>query len=649
MNSRASVGRASAAMSALGRASLLWRPDADFMRRHRGGLLALAAALVLALSAAFIPWTLPRQTIEREIAAQVKAATGLDVVGNGHATFSALPPRISIADVALADAPRSLSIETRKVRARVRLLPLLAGRLEIAEATLVHPHLTMDLARPPAIAGAIAQAASAPAATLEADRTDEVRLGVLRVQSGSALLQRHGEPDIVIDHVDGTFDWRRISAPATITGTFAWRGEPASIDFWLGQPVNLLRGEQSATTLRVKSVSLSLSANGNLSSGPHAQFVGRVVASAASLRHVGRLANLAIPLPGLLADTSLAADATVADNGFSLSNLRLTLDRNEFEGTLAFRNDGPRPSLAGTLAASQLNLDPIVAEITPVITPDGRWTEAPFALRDLSKVDMDLRVSAARTRLRRIQFDDAALSLLMKAGRLELALAEAKAYKGLFKARLSAVGAGGNVLDLRGNAQLANIDAGALAWDLLDRPRMSGTLNASVSMEAAGDSVLQTIRGLDGKAQFSITQGDVGGLDLNEALRRVATRPLSSLNEIRGGRTVFDKAVGTFRINKGVAEIVDAAASAPDLSIGINGSVQIADRTLALKGVATQAPNDSKSAAELTQLPFEVIGTWDDPAIVPDAQSLIRRSGAAERLYRESAAQPVSAPDKPAE
>jgi AsmA protein len=112
---------------------------------------------------------------------------------------------------------------------------------------------------------------------------------------------------------------------------------------------------------------------------------------------------------------------------------------------------------------------------------------------------------------------------------------------------------------------------------------------------------------------------------------------------------VFDKAVGTFRINKGVAEIVDASASAPDLSIGINGTVQIAERRLALKGVATQAPNDSKSAAELTQLPFEVIGSWDDPAIVPDTKSLIRRSGAAERLYRESGAQPVSAPEKVAE
>jgi AsmA protein len=168
-------------------------------------------------------------------------------------------------------------------------------------------------------------------------------------------------------------------------------------------------------------------------------------------------------------------------------------------------------------------------------------------------------------------------------------------------------------------------------------------------MEAAGDSVLQTIRGLDGKAQFSITQGDIGGLDLNEALRRVATRPLSSLNEIRGGRTVFDKAVGTIRINKGVAEIVEASAVAPDLSIGMSGSVQIADRTLALQGTATQAPSDAKSAAEPTQLPFQVIGSWDDPAIVPDAQSLIRRSGAAERLYRESGAQPASVPDKPAE
>jgi AsmA protein len=648
MKSRVSGGRANGAISAIGRASLLWWPDADFVRRHRRTLLVVAGLIAVCLAAAFVPWTLPQQTVDREIAAQVKSATGLKFVGSGPATFSALPPRITVADVTLADEPRSLSLRAKKVRARLRLLPLLAGRLEIASATLSRPDLTLDLDRHPAIAGAIAQAARAPAATLEADRTDDVRLGVVSIQSGAARLQRQGEPDIVIDHIDGTFDWRRISAPATLSGTFAWRGEPASIDFWLAQPANLLRGEQSAATLRVKSLSLSLSANGNASTGAHQQFVGRIVASTPSLRHLGRLANIAIPLPGVLGETSLDCDATVADNGFALSNLRLSLDRNDFEGTLALRSDGPRPSLAGTLAASHLALDPLIAEITPVVTPEGQWTQEPFELRDLSKMDVDLRVSAARTRLRRVQFDDAALSLLMKAGRLELALAEAKAYKGLFKARLSAVGAGGNALDLRGNAQLANIDAGALAWDLLDRPRVSGTLNASISMEAAGDSVLQTIRGLDGKGQFSIVQGDIGGLDLTEALRRVATRPLSSLTDMRGGRTVFDRAAGSFRISKGVAEIVEASAQAPGLSIGMTGSVQIADRMLALKGVATQAPGDAKAATEPTQLPFDVLGSWDDPSIVPDAQSLIRRSGAAERLYKQGGTQ-AAVGDKPAE
>jgi AsmA protein len=80
----------------------------------------------------------------------------------------------------------------------------------------------------------------------------------------------------------------------------------------------------------------------------------------------------------------------------------------------------------------------------------------------------------------------------------------------------------------------------------------------------------------------------------------------------------------------------------------MTGSVQIADRMLALKGVATQAPGDAKAATEPTQLPFDVLGSWDDPSIVPDAQSLIRRSGAAERLYKQGGTQ-AAVGDKPAE
>jgi AsmA protein len=54
-------------------------------------------------------------------------------------------------------------------------------------------------------------------------------------------------------------------------------------------------------------------------------------------------------------------------------------------------------------------------------------------------------------------------------------------------------------------------------------------------------------------------------------------------------------------------------------------------RDLDLKGVAALVSNASASADEF-DLPFVVQGPWDDPIILPDAQALIRRSGAAAPL-----------------
>jgi AsmA protein len=52
-------------------------------------------------------------------------------------------------------------------------------------------------------------------------------------------------------------------------------------------------------------------------------------------------------------------------------------------------------------------------------------------------------------------------------------------------------------------------------------------------------------------------------------------------------------------------------------------------RDLDLKGVATLV---SSATANEFDLPFVVQGQWDDPIMLPDPQSLIRRSGAAAPL-----------------
>ena len=73
------------------------------------------------------------------------------------------------------------------------------------------------------------------------------------------------------------------------------------------------------------------------------------------------------------------------------------------------------------------------------------------------------------------------------------------------------------------------------------------------------------------------------------------------------------------------------------MRLTVGGQVSVPTRDLDLKGVATLA---SSETANEFDLPFVVQGQWDDPIMLPDAQSLIRRSGAAAPLL-ESRSRPA--------
>ncbi len=67
------------------------------------------------------------------------------------------------------------------------------------------------------------------------------------------------------------------------------------------------------------------------------------------------------------------------------------------------------------------------------------------------------------------------------------------------------------------------------------------------------------------------------------------------------------------------------------MRLALAGSASIPTRDLDLKGTASLfgAPNE---ATPSFARPFVVQGPWDDPIMLPDPQSLIRRSGAAAPL-----------------
>ncbi len=132
-------------------------------------------------------------------------------------------------------------------------------------------------------------------------------------------------------------------------------------------------------------------------------------------------------------------------------------------------------------------------------------------------------------------------------------------------------------------------------------------------------------------ATLRSNSGDIYGLDLGLAFRRLERRPLTAGLELRSGRTAFDLLAAKFSLVQGQADIEEGVARDARMTTYFSGRAQIAERTIDLHAMASRVAMDSADAKPL-QLGFTLSGGWDDAAFAPDALGLINRSDAAAPL-----------------
>jgi AsmA protein len=100
-------------------------------------VVLLLSLLALALvGTAVAPWTLPSGGLAASVGRQFRDNYGLELRVAGRSTFALLPvPRIKFEGISLA-SDDGLAVEQGVLRGELRLLPLLLGRVELAEAAL---------------------------------------------------------------------------------------------------------------------------------------------------------------------------------------------------------------------------------------------------------------------------------------------------------------------------------------------------------------------------------------------------------------------------------------------------------------------------------------------------------------------------------
>lgn len=590
-------------------------------------LLAVAAVAVGVLTTA--GYLISPETVRSEVLGGIRSATGLDPILGGKASVTLFPKgSVSFADVVLGDPTRP-ALTAERLTARLRFFPLLVGRVEIADISLEKPTIAVDIDRDGGSNWSVLIAALARGQKPQGNRA-AAAFSEMRIDDGTVLLRKEGGRTVETLHaVDFSLAWPSISKSLGATGHFVWHGEKVDASVNLADFAAALGGGRSGLKLRLSGPPMNAAFEGAFSFKPTLKVEGTLAADAASLRRALTWAGHE-PLPGGgFGRFAIKAQTTIVGDTISLAGVNVELDGNSAEGVLSFANEG-RQTLQGTLAAETLNLSPYISTVRLLAGNQRAWNDARLTPEGLSGMDFDLRISAANVIMGNTKIGRTAIGANLHDGRLMVSIGEAQAFGGVIKGSVALTNFDSGV-DFKSQVQFADVDLESCLGQMFGLKRLEGKGTMSMSIDGNGDSVLAVTQTLTGTASLTGRDGAISGVNVEQLLRRLERRPLSGGGDFRSGRTPYDKIDVTLRMKQGTVEVQDMTVESTAVRLVLAGTASIPDRELDLKGSAALV-TASRAGAQPFGLPFVVQGSWDDPMMLPDAEALIRRSGAAAPL-----------------
>ncbi len=597
------------------------------------GLKRLAVAVAALLAAAFgtlvaLSFLIPAASVRDAVKAEIHAATGLDPLLGNDISLSLFPSgTVHFRNVLLGnDQTGEPAVAADELTARLRYFPLLAGHIEIADVTLVRPviNVVFSAGGQSNWSGLIASLAHGLAPN--PDRT--ATFSEIDIQNGTVVVHDAGKNATErLEDVNFQVAWPSISRSFGANGHFTWNDEPVEASLTLSDFLAALTGDRSGVKLRLSSAPLQLAFDGGATDQPTLKLDGTLDVEAPSLRDALHWAGKSeVPFGGF-GRFALRAQSDIGGGMASLSNVNVELDGNTAEGALTLAIDG-HSQVQGTLAADALDLTPYVSGVRLLARDDNRWNRLPIALNGFSDFNLDLRLSAASIKIANAQLGRTAIGATMHDGKLDVTVGEAQAFGGTAKGTL-ALASTDNGVAVSSNMQFLDVDLETCLSQIFGMHRVQGRGNLAFNLSGAGDFVLAVTRALNGTATLNAQSGALAGIDVEQLLRRLERRPLSGNGDFRQGRTPFDQLVVSLKVDNGLVSVADMHIDGPSVKLAVGGQASVPTRDLDLKGVATLVSN---ATSDEFDLPFVVQGPWDDPIMLPDPQSLIRRSGAAAPL-----------------
>jgi len=590
-------------------------------------LIAVVVAAGISIIAA-VTLVIPVDTVRVAVENEIRAVTGLDPRLRGPVSVSMFPaPTVEFSDVVLGEpVAGETAFAVELLKANLRLMPLLAGRIEIADISLTKPHIAVTVYPDGRTNWSPLIDILARALKPDAKRDERVlSFSEIRINNGVVAVRVPGRNlHETLEGVELSLAWPSIAKSFAATGHFVWHNETVDASLAIADFPGALAGNDSGLKFRVSAGPLKAAFDGAMSYEPSLKIDGTLAADTASLREALRWSGGRSLPAGGLGQFALKARTSVNGGTIALSNLNVELDGNVAEGVLSYATTG-RQILQGTLAVERLDLRPYVSTFRLIADNTRNWDRRSLVLDWFNGWDADLRLSAARVQFAHAELERTAVAANMRSGRLVVTVGESQAFSGLITGSI-AVAKSESGAEVRSQMQFANVDLEKCLGELFGLRRLEGSGNLAFSLDSTGLNVQELAGNLNGTVQVTAKQGALSGWNVEQMMRRLQRSPLSGNSDFRNGRTPFDKLNIGLRVDRGIATVEDVVLEGPSVRLALTGTTSVPERELDLSGTANLIGTSDDNVS--FELPFTVRGQWESPSVVPDIRTLIQRSPA---------------------
>jgi AsmA protein len=531
--------------------------------------------------------------------------------------------------------------------ARINLASLLKGPVTVSELTVTQPVLTLH------------RDASGKANWALPPQNSNVRLSQVSLVKGSVNYQDElAGQSLQITDVTGSLSQKPAAQEAKISGTTVWRAEPITVDIDVADIQALAAGSASSVTMAATSKDVNANATGSVTTSDKGRFQGTFTVSTPSPADLARWLGSTTPTGVRLSATSFAGQIDATPTAVELQKAQLTLDGANSVWNVRL-DLATKPALTGTIDVPVLDLTVLsggagparAAELTPATPPitvvpayqslssdldkldqqlgsappsiapqsaaaptTSLWSSEVIDLDALSTIDMDVKATAGRVHLDRIDATSGALAVSVKDGKLDMAIQQLEVDKGQISGRLQLQGGKTSQAQTAITVGADNVPVDAILKEFMASPALTGATKLNLSASGQGRTQRDLVSSLTGKASFSISSGAIAGFDL----RNMVLEWWRSWSFDPSRKTEFSVLQGSYDIQKGdLRNASDLAFQGKDVDISSSGNINLATGALnqSVRLQLTPPPTH-------LPIPLKVSGTLTAPSVGFDWSSI---------------------------